>query len=90
MIEAAKAIEVEVLHSYFHRFQPQGITGVLVIAESHLTIHTWPEFDYAAVDIFTCGDTSLLAKAVSLLKERLFAKEVSEKKIKRGPHSAKN
>lgn len=40
----------------FHKFSPQGVSGVIVIAESHLSIHTWPESEYAALDIFTCGD----------------------------------
>ena len=43
----------------FHKFSPQGVSGVVVIAESHLSIHTWPEFGYAALDVFTCGGRSI-------------------------------
>lgn len=43
----------------FHKFSPQGVSGVIVIAESHLSIHTWPEFEYAALDVFTCGDKAI-------------------------------
>ena len=43
----------------FHKFSPQGVSGVVVIAESHLSIHTWPESGYAALDVFTCGDKSI-------------------------------
>lgn len=56
MIESAEKMKVTILHHYFHQFSPQGVSGAVVIAESHLTIHTWPEEGYAAVDFFTCGD----------------------------------
>ncbi len=57
MVNAAKAAEATVINSTFHHFSPFGVSGVVVIQESHLAIHTWPEYGYAAVDIFTCGDT---------------------------------
>jgi spermidine synthase len=56
MVNAAKTAEATVINSTFHHFSPFGVSGVVVIQESHLAIHTWPEFGYAAVDIFTCGD----------------------------------
>jgi S-adenosylmethionine decarboxylase proenzyme len=52
---AAAAVGVTVVGSAFHRYAPQGVSGVLLIAESHLSLHTWPEARYVAVDIFTCG-----------------------------------
>jgi S-adenosylmethionine decarboxylase proenzyme len=52
---AAAAAGVRVLQSVFHRFRPHGVSGILVIEESHLSIHTWPEIGYAAVDFYTCG-----------------------------------
>jgi spermidine synthase len=55
MIEAAKNAGATVIQSTFHHFSPYGVSGVVVIQESHLAIHTWPEFQYAAVDLFTCG-----------------------------------
>jgi spermidine synthase len=56
-IDAAKAADATVINSTFHHFNPYGVSGVVVIQESHLAIHTWPEFGYAAIDVFTCGDT---------------------------------
>lgn len=56
MRRAAEAAGAAVVQSAFHRFSPQGVSGVVVIQESHLSIHTWPEYGYAAVDFYTCGD----------------------------------
>ena len=55
MEEAAKAANTVIVASVFQPFEPQGVSGVVVIEESHLSIHTWPEFQYAAVDFYTCG-----------------------------------
>ena len=55
MNRAAVAANTTVVASVFHPFQPQGVSGVVVIEESHLSIHTWPEYGYAAVDFYTCG-----------------------------------
>jgi S-adenosylmethionine decarboxylase proenzyme len=55
MHAAAKAAGATVIQAVFHRYAPQGVTGVLVLAESHISVHTWPESGYAAVDFFTCG-----------------------------------
>ena len=56
LVSAAKKAKATIIDFSFREFQPFGISGIVVIAESHLTIHTWPEYRYAAVDIFTCGD----------------------------------
>lgn len=56
MSEAAVACGATIVKSCFHHFNPYGVSGVIVIAESHLTIHTWPEYGYASVDLYTCGD----------------------------------
>ena len=56
LTEAALAGGATLLSVRTHQFAPQGVSGVAIIAESHISIHTWPEYDYAAVDIFTCGD----------------------------------
>ncbi len=53
---AAAAAGATVVGAVFHDYSPQGVTGVVVVEESHLSIHTWPEYGYAAVDVFTCGD----------------------------------
>lgn len=58
MERAAIAADANIVQSAFHRFSPQGVSGVVVVEESHLSIHTWPEDGYAAVDIYTCGDCS--------------------------------
>src|SRR3954451_14783572 len=55
MLQAAKMAQTTVVNSHFHKFSPQGVSGVVIIAESHIAIHTWPEVGYAALDMFTCG-----------------------------------
>ena len=57
MVDAAAKAGATVINSTFHHFSPYGVSGVVVIQESHLAIHTWPEYGYAAVDLFTCGDS---------------------------------
>lgn len=57
MVEAALRAGAEIREVALHQFAPQGVSGVVVISESHLAIHTWPELGYAAIDVFTCGDT---------------------------------
>ena len=72
LCEAAEVAGATILHSYLHPFGPEmGVSGVVVLAESHISIHTWPERGYAAVDIFMCGDCNPYA-AVKVL-ERTFA-----------------
>ncbi len=56
MHRAAVEAGATVVEQTFHKFSPHGVSGVVVIAESHLAIHTWPEYGYAAVDLFTCGE----------------------------------
>ena len=84
MNEAALASGATVLESVFHRFNPHGISGVVVIAESHFAIHTWPEFRYAAVDIFTCGDDVDPGKAARVITEKLEAQSHSLIELRRG------
>jgi S-adenosylmethionine decarboxylase proenzyme len=84
MVTAAIDCGATVLGESFHHFSPQGVSGVLVIAESHLSIHTWPEYGYAAVDIFTCGTTVEPERAVEVLLEKLGAKNHSLREIPRG------
>lgn len=70
MLAAATGCGATILGESFHRFSPQGISGVIIIAESHLTIHTWPEHGYAAADIFTCGTTVIPEKAAEIIIDR--------------------
>jgi S-adenosylmethionine decarboxylase len=69
MKQAAYETGATIVNSSFHRFLPYGVSGVVVISESHLTIHTWPEYGYAAVDLFTCGDHVDPWKAFTYLKK---------------------
>lgn len=82
--EAARRARVTVLHSAFHRFNPVGVSGVVVIAESHITIHTWPEAGYAAADIFTCGDEAMPDLAAQHLAQGLEARRVEITRVTRG------
>ena len=84
MIEAANVCGASVLHSSFHHFSPQGVSGVVLITESHIAIHTWPEYEYAAVDIFTCGKKVDPWKAYQHIKNRLDSSETTVREIKRG------
>lgn len=84
MGEAARLSGATVVEEVFHLFNPHGISGVVVIAESHLSIHTWPEYGYAAVDLFTCGEEIQPEKAFDHLKRILEAGSVSVMELKRG------
>lgn len=84
LVTAAKEAKATVIESRFHKFNPFGISGVVVIAESHLTIHTWPEYCYAAVDIFTCGETLKPSVAANYLISKLQSENPSMVEVKRG------
>ncbi len=56
MNKSAQESNFTIISSHFHQFEPHGVTGVIIISESHMTIHTWPEYGYAAIDVFTCGE----------------------------------
>ncbi|MDP7993739.1 MAG: adenosylmethionine decarboxylase [Synechococcus sp. SP2 MAG] len=70
---AAQRAGATLLNLITHRFEPQGVTGLALLAESHISIHTWPENGYAAVDVFTCGDHTMPEKACEVLCEELEA-----------------
>lgn len=55
LIESAKECNLHVVNDMFYKFNPIGVSGILVLSESHITIHTWPEYDFVAIDAFTCG-----------------------------------
>ena len=90
MISAAREARATIIDVSFREFNPFGISGIVVIAESHLTIHTWPEYGYAAVDIFTCGDSIKSDIAASYLIEQFECKDPSILEMKRGILSHKN
>lgn len=84
MVEAAKRAQATIVDVVFHEFNPHGVSGVVVIAESHLAIHTWPEYGYAAVDVFSCGDTLQPEVAADYLVKQLGAKRASVVELRRG------
>ena len=85
MVGAAKEAGATIVAQTFHKFSPRGVTGIVAIAESHLCIHTWPEYGYAAMDIFTCGQSFKPRQAIDLIVERLHCTQPSITEIRRGP-----
>ncbi len=88
-VKAAKIAGATILSSGVHRFQPQGVSCYVIIAESHLTVHSWPELGYAAVDMFTCGTKVDMNVALSIISEGLKVEPSSLKEILRGVSSDK-
>lgn len=84
LMEAAEAGNCTVVDSVFHKFSPIGVTGVLVLAESHLSIHTWPEEGYCAIDIFTCGDSVNAEALDAVLGVRLRPTKAVRNHLERG------
>jgi len=84
MLEAAKIANATIIRSVFHKFSPMGVSGVVVISESHISIHTWPEVGYAAIDIYTCGNTTKPFKACYYLAKQFKAQKIKATYILRG------
>jgi S-adenosylmethionine decarboxylase len=84
MVEAARRAQATIVDALFHEFNPFGISGVVVIAESHLAIHTWPEYRYAAVDVFSCGHVLQPQVAADYLVEQFGAARASVVELQRG------
>ena len=84
LLQTAHDIGAHVVGESFHQFSPQGVTGILSIAESHISIHTWPEYNYAAADIFACGSSFRPLAAAEILIERLECKDPEIKQLERG------
>jgi S-adenosylmethionine decarboxylase len=87
--EAVQLSGATIIATTFHTFSPFGVSGVVVIAESHVAIHTWPEYGYAAVDIFTCGDSIDPWAIKKYLKKELVSKNSSVMELKRGVFDVK-
>jgi S-adenosylmethionine decarboxylase len=85
LLSAVDRSGAKIIKDVFHSFSPHGVTGVVVIAESHVSIHTWPEYGYAAVDIFTCGKHMRVDLIIESLKELTKATSVVSNKVSRGP-----
>jgi len=84
MVDAALECGATIVQKCFHMFNPYGVSGVVIISESHLAIHTWPELGYAAVDLFTCGTKCDPKVAYEFLKKKFNSKKASFTELKRG------
>jgi len=84
LVNAAEAAKVHVWSISFHRFHPKGVSGVVVISESHLSVHTWPELGYVALDIYTCGSNSKPEAAVEYALREFGAEELHITEMTRG------
>lgn len=82
--KAALDSGAEIREVVFHPFEPQGISGAVIIAESHLTIHSFPEHGYASVDVYTCGDSIDPSEATDIIARELEAATIHSVKIPRG------
>ena len=89
LLAAADEVGAQVVGESFHQFTPQGVTGILSIAESHISIHTWPELGYAAADIFSCGDQTMPERAADSIVSALRCRDPEITRIKRGPDGAR-
>ena len=87
MVKAAEASEASIVTSSFHEFKPYGVSGAVIIQESHYTIHTWPEHRYAAVDLFYCGGTIHVDKAIDVLRQRFKPERIKFLVVRRGIQS---
>ena len=84
MIEAALECGATIVNKCFHLFTPHGVSGVVIISESHLAIHTWPEYGYAAVDLFTCGEQCDPKVSYEFLKRKFNSKDAKYSQLNRG------
>ncbi|WP_221774716.1 adenosylmethionine decarboxylase [Pelagicoccus albus] len=86
LVESANQAGATVVKPVFHQFSPHGLSGVVVIAESHIAVHTWPEYNYAAIDIFTCGDPDVAHRIQSEIEARFAPARSSVRVLSRGPN----
>jgi len=84
MIQSALKAKSTIINSTFHHFSPWGVSGVIIIAESNISVHTWPEYGYAAIDVFTCGNEGDPWKAFEYLRDAFGSKRHDVKEEKRG------
>jgi S-adenosylmethionine decarboxylase len=82
LTKAVEISECKILNKYFHKFSPQGVTGIICVCESHFSIHTWPEHNYVAIDIFCCKENT--KKSIEYLCEKFKSKNKSIKTVNRG------
>ncbi len=84
LLNVAGESNAHALGSFFHQFEPHGVSGVIIIEESHISIHTWPEHGYAAIDYFYCSDEVDIDAAIQLMKEEFEPKNLTLMELKRG------
>ena len=84
LLSAATRCGSTIIEYHFHQFAPHGVSGVILIAESHFSVHTWPEDSFAAVDIFTSGEVMKPEVAIRILEEAFSADRVDIAKVTRG------
>ena len=84
MLQAALECGATIVNKCFHLFAPHGVSGVVIISESHLAIHTWPEYGYAAVDLFTCGEQCDPKISYEFLKEKFNSRDAKYSQLNRG------
>jgi S-adenosylmethionine decarboxylase proenzyme len=81
--EAAEKAGSKIVNRFVHKFEPVGVSVFLILAETHISIHTWPEYGYAAVDIFICGEGKDPSAALKVIKERIKPSKFEVKEISR-------
>ena len=86
LTKAAEKSGAQMMGETFHKFTPVGVTGIISIAESHISIHTWPELNFAAVDIFSCGKDFDLESCAEVITNNLKCGHLTKREIKRGLH----
>jgi len=84
LVLAAESAGATVIQSCFHEFSPYGLSGVVVIAESHLAAHTWPEHSAMCLDLFSCSDKIRAEIAIELIAEKIGAGSIEKRKVVRG------
>lgn len=84
LVDATADADVRILNKHFYRFKPHGITGYLLLSASHISIHTWPEYAYAACDVFTCSGDDEGQSIVKFIRENLKHDKTKTREIKRG------
>ncbi len=84
LINSAKISKMSIKGDFFFKFSPEGVSGLVIVAESHISIHTWPDEGYAAIDVYTCGEDSEPEKAVEYVLKKIKAKKAHITELKRG------
>lgn len=84
LVAGAKEAKATVVKSVFHKFNPHGVSGVVVIAESHMSIHTWPEYGFAALDLFTCGEEINPWIAFEYISKKIKSQNYTTMEVNRG------